>query len=164
WPGDQDHEQNRDRQQVILKSLASLVAHPVHEEPNLAVDHPNRTEHDDNDRRCGKPRQEPNHEPQTTKELTNRHEITQRSHHSNNRRQPRSTKCSEELLRAVRHKHHTHNDARNQQRHINRRSVMKFYFSYHDLSLSQNLAHLPVAIIFHRLINLLTRVHHEWPI
>src|ERR1041384_3520981 len=117
---------------MILEALARLLPRPVHEETDMAVNHANRTEHDEYDCCRREAREKTDDETQTAEELADADQITQRPQHLDDGGEAGAAECAEKFLRAVRHEDDAHKDAGREERPINRRTITNRNLSCHN--------------------------------
>src|SRR6266478_8626554 len=124
-----DWDCQRQREQMILESLALLIPEPVNEESHVDVHHQHRNDHIHRDSECRDARQETENQSEAAKKLRANRE--KRKHRRNMHLRGEESHCagkavapepSEDFLRAVREEHDTEHNSHERQTGIVRSS------------------------------------------
>src|SRR5262245_16275749 len=133
-PSHQQRDRNADRQQVVFKTLAGLLPHPIHKESILLVNREDRAQHHADHPQRAQPRQKSEDQPERAEKFGDHH------HHYYHRGQPHpchpfkrgfepgAAEPPQHFLRAVREHHRAQRQA---QKNLDNVFVRREQFSKH---------------------------------
>jgi hypothetical protein len=119
---------------VKLEAFARLRPRPVHEEPDLAVHQLDGAEHDDDVGGRREPGEHAEGDSESAEELAHGHQVAHRSEHRHDAGEAVPSEGAEQLLRAVRGEDDADQNARRQERPVERRQPFPALLSMHGNS------------------------------